>query len=96
MVKQLQEENLSLRQQLLLQGTGRGSDLGNPRLLQTKLKQAVRLISRLSQEKQQLIEMGNRLRAQLIESGCDGEFCFKYLHHTKTLIICNSCCIDNC
>lgn len=87
MVKQLQEENLSLRQQLLLQGTGRGSDLGKPHLLQSKLRQAARLISRLSQDKQQLIEMGNRLRAQLIESGLDGEFCLKYLHHTKLLII---------
>ncbi|XP_058263006.1 coiled-coil domain-containing protein 57 isoform X2 [Hemibagrus wyckioides] len=65
MVKQLQEENISLRQQLLLQGTVSG----NPHLFQTKLKQAARLISRLSQEKQQLIELGNRLRAQLIDSG---------------------------
>ncbi|XP_053495239.1 coiled-coil domain-containing protein 57 isoform X2 [Ictalurus furcatus] len=78
MVKQLQEENLSLRQQLLLQGTGRGHDLGSPRQLQTKLKQAARLISRLSQDKQQLIEMGNRLRAQLIESGLDD------LQHSET------------
>ncbi|MCJ8738655.1 hypothetical protein PDJAM_G00038280 [Pangasius djambal] len=78
MVKQLQEENLSLRQQLQLHGTGRGSDLGNPHLLQTKLKQAARLISRLSQDKQQLIEMGNRLRAQLIESGLDD------LRHSET------------
>lgn len=78
MVKQLQEENLSLRQQLLLQDTGRGHDLGNPRQLQTKLKQAARLISRLSQDKQQLIEMGNRLRAQLIESGLDD------LQHSET------------
>lgn len=77
-MRHLQAENLSLRQQLLLQGTGRGSDLGNPCLLQTKLRQAVRLISRLSREKQQLIELGNRLRAQLIESGLDGQFCFKY------------------
>lgn len=75
-----------MRQQLLLQDTGRGHDLGNPRQLQTKLKQAARLISRLSQDKQQLIEMGNRLRAQLIESGLDGEFC---LNHMKFLIICN-------
>ncbi|MCI4384414.1 hypothetical protein PGIGA_G00038390 [Pangasianodon gigas] len=78
MVKHLQEENLNLRQQLLLQGTGRGSDLGNPHLLQTKLKQAARLISRLSQDKQQLIELGNRLRAQLIESGLDD------LRHSET------------
>ncbi|XP_060796061.1 coiled-coil domain-containing protein 57 [Neoarius graeffei] len=78
MVKQLQEENLSLRQQLLLQGPGRGSDLGKPHVLQGKLGQAARLISRLSQDKQQLIEMGNRLRAKLIESGLDG------LQHSET------------
>ncbi|XP_027033330.2 coiled-coil domain-containing protein 57 isoform X1 [Tachysurus fulvidraco] len=71
MVKQLQEENISLRQQLLLHNTGTGSKPSNSLLLQTKLKQAARLISRLSQDKQQLIEMGNRLRAQLIESGID-------------------------
>ncbi|XP_027728397.1 coiled-coil domain-containing protein 57-like isoform X1 [Vombatus ursinus] len=34
-------------------------------LLQKKLKEAARKISSLSQEKQQLIEMGNRLRAEL-------------------------------
>ncbi|KAK3559527.1 hypothetical protein QTP86_013709, partial [Hemibagrus guttatus] len=66
-VKQLQEENISLRQQLLLQSTV----TGNPHLLQSKLNQAARLISRLSQDKRQLIELGNRLRAQLIESGLD-------------------------
>ncbi|TSK14822.1 Coiled-coil domain-containing protein 57 [Bagarius yarrelli] len=71
MVKQLQDENLSLRQQLLLQVTDRGSDCGNLLSLQTKLKKAARLISRLSQDKQQLIEMGNRLRAQLIHLGSD-------------------------
>ncbi|KAM9463299.1 coiled-coil domain-containing protein 57 isoform 2-T2 [Clarias gariepinus] len=78
MVKQLQEENLSLRQQLLLHGSGRESDNGNPQLLQTKLKRAAHLISRLSKDKQQLIEMGNRLRAQLIESGLDN------LQHAET------------
>lgn len=83
MVKQLQEENLSLRQQLLLHGSGRESDNGNPQLLQTKLKRAAHLISRLSKDKQQLIEMGNRLRAQLIESGLDSEFCLKYLYNTE-------------
>ncbi|XP_077056636.1 coiled-coil domain-containing protein 57 isoform X3 [Siphateles boraxobius] len=72
MVKQLQEENLSLRQQLLLlQSSARGGAMGDVALLQSKLKQAARLISGLSQDKRQLIEMGNRLRAQLIEAGLE-------------------------
>uniref|UniRef100_A0A8C1WTW2 Uncharacterized protein n=1 Tax=Cyprinus carpio TaxID=7962 RepID=A0A8C1WTW2_CYPCA len=68
MVKQLQEENLSPRQQLLLlQSFIRGGTVGDVASLQSKLKQAALLISSLSQDKRQLIEMGNRLRAQLIE-----------------------------
>lgn len=77
MVKQLQEENLSLRQQLLLlQSSARGGAMGDVALLQSKLKQAARLISGLSQDKRQLIEMGNRLRAQLIEAGLEGLYWF--------------------
>ncbi|XP_016106555.1 coiled-coil domain-containing protein 57-like [Sinocyclocheilus grahami] len=73
MVKQLQEENLSMRQQLLLlQSSARAGTVGDVATLQSKLKQAARLISSLSQDKQQLIEMGNRLRAQLIEAGLEG------------------------
>uniref|UniRef100_A0A3B4DXI0 Coiled-coil domain containing 57 n=1 Tax=Pygocentrus nattereri TaxID=42514 RepID=A0A3B4DXI0_PYGNA len=71
MMKQLQEENLSLRQQLLLQCHGREAVGGDVSLLQSKLKQAARWISCLSQDKRQLIEMGNRLRAQLVEAGLD-------------------------
>ncbi|XP_052426079.1 coiled-coil domain-containing protein 57 [Carassius gibelio] len=72
MVKQLQEENLSMRQQLLLlQSSARGGAVGDAPTLQSKLKQAARLISSLSQDKRQLIEMGNRLRAQLIEAGLE-------------------------
>ncbi|XP_051523800.1 coiled-coil domain-containing protein 57-like [Myxocyprinus asiaticus] len=72
MVKQqLQEENLSLRQQQLLQSSARGGAVGDVSLLQSKLKQAARLISSLSQDKRQLIEMGNRLRAQLTEAGLE-------------------------
>ncbi|XP_036428406.1 coiled-coil domain-containing protein 57 [Colossoma macropomum] len=71
MVKQLQEENLSLRQQLLLHCPGRGAVGGDVSLLQSKLKQAARWISCLSQDRRQLIEMGNRLRAQLAEAGLD-------------------------
>ena len=33
--------------------------------LQNKLHEAARRISRMSQEKEQLIQMGNRLRAEL-------------------------------
>uniref|UniRef100_A0A672NB57 Coiled-coil domain containing 57 n=1 Tax=Sinocyclocheilus grahami TaxID=75366 RepID=A0A672NB57_SINGR len=73
MVKQLQEENLSMRRQLLLlQSSARAGTVGDVATLQSKLKQAARLISSLSQDKQQLIEMGNRLRAQLIEAGLEG------------------------
>ncbi|XP_051529914.1 coiled-coil domain-containing protein 57-like isoform X3 [Myxocyprinus asiaticus] len=71
MAKQLQEENLSLRRQLLLQSSTRGGAGGDGSLLQSKLRQAARLISSLSQDKRQLIEMGNRLRAQLTEAGLD-------------------------
>ncbi|KAA0725032.1 Coiled-coil domain-containing protein 57 [Triplophysa tibetana] len=70
-VKELHEENLLLRQQLLLGRSGRGGALGDVVLLYSKLKQAARLISSLSQDKRQLIEMGNRLRAQLIEAGIE-------------------------
>lgn len=50
--------------------------MGDVALLQSKLKQAARLISGLSQDKRQLIEMGNRLRAQLIEAGLEGWYWF--------------------
>uniref|UniRef100_A0A8C7TJK7 Coiled-coil domain containing 57 n=1 Tax=Oncorhynchus mykiss TaxID=8022 RepID=A0A8C7TJK7_ONCMY len=62
MVRQLQEENLCLRQQ--------HAPL-NAHLLQSKLKQAVQCIARLTRDKQQLIEMGNRLRAQLTDAGLE-------------------------
>lgn len=50
--------------------------MGDVALLHSKLKQAARLISGLSQDKRQLIEMGNRLRAQLIEAGLEGWYWF--------------------
>ncbi|XP_035389457.1 coiled-coil domain-containing protein 57-like [Electrophorus electricus] len=71
MLKQLQEENLSLRQQLLFRASGIEGAVGDTSLLRSKLRQAARWISRLSQDKRQLIEMGNRLRAQLAEIGLD-------------------------
>ncbi|XP_076855675.1 coiled-coil domain-containing protein 57 isoform X2 [Brachyhypopomus gauderio] len=69
--QQLQEENLRLRRQLLFQSSARGGAVGEAGLLQAKLKQAARWISVLSQDKRQLIEMGNRLRARLAEAGLD-------------------------
>ncbi|XP_047183783.1 coiled-coil domain-containing protein 57 isoform X2 [Scophthalmus maximus] len=70
LAQQLQEENLHLRRQ-------QAPDLfenvlgakGNPPLLRTRLKQAASCIARLSREKQQLIEMGNRIRAQITTAG---------------------------
>ncbi|KYO20464.1 coiled-coil domain-containing protein 57 isoform B [Alligator mississippiensis] len=49
-------------------GSGDGPQHGagcSVQVIQSKLKEAVRKISSLSQEKHQLIEMGNRLRAEL-------------------------------
>ncbi|XP_071391732.1 coiled-coil domain-containing protein 57 [Centroberyx affinis] len=76
MVRQLQEENLRLRRQQLASGLKSAGVPGDAQggkpdapLLQAKLKQAARCIARLSREKQQLIEMGNRLRAQITTAG---------------------------
>uniref|UniRef100_UPI0037E78F7E coiled-coil domain-containing protein 57 n=1 Tax=Semicossyphus pulcher TaxID=241346 RepID=UPI0037E78F7E len=70
LVRQLQEENLRLQQQ---QASGLMSggvmDKGDRPLLHTRLKQAALCITRLSVEKQQLIKMGNRLRAQITAAG---------------------------
>ncbi|XP_034414191.1 coiled-coil domain-containing protein 57 isoform X2 [Cyclopterus lumpus] len=70
LLRQLQEENLYLRQQQA-SGLMAGGLLENmqggrrdPPLLRSRLKWAAFCIARLSREKQQLIEMGNRLRAQ--------------------------------
>ena len=67
-----------MRQQQLLSlgaGVGLGAAQGNkPSAPQpeTRLKQAARCIARLSRDKQQLIEMGNGLRSQLIHAGLEG------------------------
>ncbi|CAL8303721.1 unnamed protein product [Lota lota] len=74
MVGQLQEENLALRRQLVSLGgltPGAGCVGRGDGVLQAKLKQAVRCIARLTRDKQQLIAMGNRLRAQLQASGLE-------------------------
>ncbi|XP_058845850.1 coiled-coil domain-containing protein 57 isoform X3 [Acipenser ruthenus] len=77
MVSQLQEEILRLRQQLYLSGP-RASlnryEKANVQTLQAKLKQAVRYISQLTRDKQQLIEMGNKLRAELAGAGLQASF----------------------
>ncbi|XP_059892564.1 coiled-coil domain-containing protein 57 [Gadus macrocephalus] len=74
MVGQLREENLALRRQPASPGgLGPGAGCvcggGGDGPLQAKLRQAVRYIARLSRDKQQLIAMGNGLRAQLQTSG---------------------------
>ncbi|XP_051491010.1 coiled-coil domain-containing protein 57 isoform X2 [Apus apus] len=66
--KILEEKTVSLGQQLPEVDPGVGLQYGVSCTLQgmqNKLKEAARKISVLSQEKQQLIEMGNRLRAEL-------------------------------
>ncbi|XP_039418449.1 coiled-coil domain-containing protein 57 isoform X2 [Corvus cornix cornix] len=66
--KALEENMVDFGQQLPDVGTGVGCQYCVKRTLrgmQNKLKEAARKISILSQEKQQLIEMGNRLRAEL-------------------------------
>ncbi|XP_039990755.1 coiled-coil domain-containing protein 57 isoform X3 [Xiphias gladius] len=70
LMQQLQEENLYLRQQqaLGLFENVQGARSNIP-LLRSRLKQAASCIARLSSEKQQLIEMGNRLRAQITTAG---------------------------
>ncbi|XP_049669454.1 coiled-coil domain-containing protein 57 isoform X2 [Accipiter gentilis] len=67
--KVLEEKMLDLGQELPDVGPGVGLQYGVSCTLQgmqNKLKEAASKISVLSQEKQQLIEMGNRLRAELV------------------------------
>ncbi|XP_063749196.1 coiled-coil domain-containing protein 57 isoform X2 [Eleginops maclovinus] len=75
LVRQLQEENLCLKRQ---QASGQMSFglvedaqvAENKRPApHTRLKQAASCIARLSRDRQQLIEMGNRLRAQITTAG---------------------------
>ena len=79
-MRQLQEQNLQLRQQLLASALKPGGPSGDVQgakisvpLLQSKLKQAARCIARLTKDRQQLIEMGNRLRSQLNAAGLQGK-----------------------
>uniref|UniRef100_A0A8D2IYW9 Coiled-coil domain containing 57 n=1 Tax=Varanus komodoensis TaxID=61221 RepID=A0A8D2IYW9_VARKO len=67
-ISQLQKNSVNLRPQLLGMGAGDGlqQHTGNHvQMMQGKLKEAVRKICSLSTEKQQLLEMVNRLRAEL-------------------------------
>ncbi|XP_069786326.1 coiled-coil domain-containing protein 57 isoform X4 [Narcine bancroftii] len=71
-IKELQKEILQLRKKLIQsQSSNNPSQQQNSKVLalQTKLKHAARYISQLSRDKQQLIEIGNRLRAELVTSG---------------------------
>ncbi|XP_060700942.1 coiled-coil domain-containing protein 57 isoform X3 [Hemiscyllium ocellatum] len=73
-IKELQSEILQLRQQLVhskLVNSPSKQQSSTVSVLQGKLKQAARYISQLSRDKQQLIEMGNRLRAELVRSKLD-------------------------
>ncbi|KAG8008876.1 Coiled-coil domain-containing protein 57 [Nibea albiflora] len=94
---QLQEENPHLRQHqasgpmsggLFVNVQGAKS---NPPLLHTRLKQAAFCIARLSREKQQLIEMCNRLRGQINTARLNGTVTNTHRHymeaplHTKPL-----------
>ncbi|XP_048344241.1 coiled-coil domain-containing protein 57 isoform X3 [Sphaerodactylus townsendi] len=54
----------------------------NGQAMLRKLKEAVRKISNLSKEKQQLIEMVNRLRAELGAASMDGSHDFKHSNQT--------------
>ncbi|XP_059804574.1 coiled-coil domain-containing protein 57 isoform X5 [Hypanus sabinus] len=72
LVKELQGEILQLRKQLIhSQSSNHPSQQQNSKVLvlRSKLKQAAHYISQLSRDKQQLIEIGNRLRAELVKSG---------------------------
>ncbi|XP_072882176.1 coiled-coil domain-containing protein 57 isoform X2 [Hemitrygon akajei] len=72
LVKELQGEILQLRKQLIhSQSSNHPSQQQSSKVLvlRSKLKQAAHYISQLSRDKQQLIEIGNRLRAELVKSG---------------------------
>ncbi|XP_018417268.1 PREDICTED: coiled-coil domain-containing protein 57 [Nanorana parkeri] len=71
-VRQLREEVLALHQQLASL-TSSGDGPTNPAILKRKLKEAVKRFSRLNMEKQQLIEKGNRLQAELAEGSSFGD-----------------------
>ena len=77
MIQQLQDEILSLKQHgAEFSGSEVGATAGaaatpQVRSLQQKLKNAAKKITELSKERQQLIEMGNKLRAEIKKAGTD-------------------------
>lgn len=78
--KVLEENMVGFGQRLPYVGTGVGCQYSvkcTLRGMQNKLKEATRKISILSQEKRQLIETGNRLRAELGMVLKEGKFILK-------------------
>lgn len=57
-------------------------DKSNPPFLHTRLKQAAFCIARLSREKQQLIDMGNRLRGLITPAELKGTITDTLITHT--------------
>lgn len=78
-MQQFQDENLYRWQQQLTSALIAGAASGNVQgvkrniaLAPARLKQAASYIARLSKEKQQLIQMGNCLRARISSTGLEG------------------------
>ncbi|XP_007440462.2 coiled-coil domain-containing protein 57, partial [Python bivittatus] len=75
LVKRLQEDSVHLKQQLLGMGAGDGPHQhfrNHARVIPDSLKEAAKKICCLSKEKQQLLEMVNRLRAELGTASKEG------------------------
>ena len=66
LIQQLQDQITDLRQRHLPDS---GDASADPSELKQKLRQAALFIQQLAREKQQLIEVGNRLRAELVKAG---------------------------
>ncbi|XP_034268822.1 coiled-coil domain-containing protein 57 isoform X2 [Pantherophis guttatus] len=75
LVKWLQEDSVHPKQQLLSMGAGDGPHQhfrNHGKVIQARLKAAAKKICCLSKEKQQLLEMVNRLRTELGEASKEG------------------------
>ncbi|XP_062605506.1 coiled-coil domain-containing protein 57-like [Saccostrea cucullata] len=71
-IQQLQDEILNLRKGVIQASTTESATTGNSAVVQelkNKLKLAAKHIAQLAKERQQLIEMGNKLRAELNKEG---------------------------
>ncbi|KAK0152561.1 hypothetical protein N1851_005916 [Merluccius polli] len=84
-VGQLREENLALRRQLVSLGGLKYGPGGPKPPARDKLKQAARDIARLTRDKQQLIAIGNRLRAQLQTSELEGTLLHSHQHTSSNI-----------